>query len=85
MKTKLIFLSLLMVLQWNCKTEYKNAPELCLIALARTNSLLEKDLEDLNSGKISEARYMELRNMRESGAFGLCMVSLLKREQNGNF
>lgn len=85
LKCKLIVLVCLVLTLLNCKNEYANSAPLCVVALARLQQNLAKDLQDLNDGKISQSEYNEGVRLRESGAYGLCLMSLIKREQNGNF
>lgn len=68
-----------------CKKEYGNSPELFIATQALMQSLKLRDLEDFNSGKISEQRYIELRNKRDESAFQICAISLMNMEQNSNF
>lgn len=68
-----------------CQPEYANSPEACLLIQTDLQSLNAKDLADYNSGKITEQRYLELKRMREEGALGICLISLIKRKQNRNF
>ncbi|TGK53857.1 hypothetical protein [Leptospira kanakyensis] len=89
-KTKsYIFLTIVMFLilftQVNCHTEYKNAPEVCLAIQAQSQINTNKDLQDLNTGLITEARFTERLRLREEGALVICMVSLIKTKENSNF
>ncbi|TGL90710.1 hypothetical protein EHQ68_04610 [Leptospira congkakensis] len=81
----IIFLYVSGVYFINCQPEYINSPEACLLIQADIQSLNAKDLADFNSGKITEQKYLELQRMREEGALGICLVSLIKRKQNRNF
>ncbi|MCW7470514.1 hypothetical protein [Leptospira kanakyensis] len=71
--------------QWHCKKEYGNSAPLCVIALAELQQNLAKDLQDLNEGKITQAEYNEGIRLRETGAYTLCLASLVDREENKNF
>ncbi|TGK91517.1 hypothetical protein EHQ30_14985 [Leptospira brenneri] len=68
-----------------CEKEYSNSPELCIATQALMQSLKARDLQDFNSGKISESRYIELINKRDESVFQICVISLIKIEQNSNF
>ncbi|TGK53855.1 hypothetical protein EHQ16_17570 [Leptospira kanakyensis] len=68
-----------------CQPEYANSPELCLVANAQLESALAKDLDDFNNGRMNQEQYERAKRNRETGALGLCLISLIKRKQNSNF
>ncbi|MCW7470517.1 hypothetical protein [Leptospira kanakyensis] len=81
----LITCFLILITQMKCHTEYKNAPEVCLAIQAQSQINTNKDLQDLNAGLITEARFNERLRLREEGALVICMVSLIKTKENSNF
>lgn len=85
MKNVIIVLICFVLTLSNCQNEYANSPQLCVVANAQLQSALAKDLDDFNNGKINQEQYERAKRNRETGALGLCLISLIKREQNGNF
>ncbi|MCW7483294.1 hypothetical protein [Leptospira kanakyensis] len=75
----------ILMIQSKCHTEYKNAPEICAILIADDQSLLQRDVDALNNGEITQEQFELRKRNRENGTLGLCLISLIKREQSGNF
>lgn len=74
-----------LVLQWECHTEYKNAPEICAFLAIDDQSLLEKDKDLLNKGEITQEEFEFRKRSRENGSLGICLISLIKTKENSNF
>ncbi|TGL98777.1 hypothetical protein [Leptospira congkakensis] len=70
---------------WNCHTEYTNAPEICALLVADDQSLLQKDLDSLNRGDITQEQFELRKRNRENGSLGICLIALIKTKENSNF
>lgn len=75
----------LLVMQWECHTEYKNAPELCAVAFSDNQNRLQNDLVLLANGSITQDQFEQRKRTRENGTLGLCLISLIKTKENSNF
>lgn len=74
-----------LALHWHCHTEYKNAPELCVVAFADNQNRLQNDMVLLANGNITQDQFEQRKRTRENGSLGLCLISLIKTKENSNF
>lgn len=74
-----------LVTQFNCHTEYKNAPEMCGFFHANNQNRLQNDLVLLEKGEITQENFELRKRNREDGTMTLCLMSLIKTKENSNF